>query len=142
MKKLLGTMLFIAVGCISSAQSSLTDQFTGIVKDATTRQPIAGATVWLANKPMVTDEKGVFVVSRNALAGKKLVIAATGYRNIQQDNLTITAATMEWFLTPVVETLQPLEVTAVRASDRAPFAKSNISKEELKKLNLGMDIPY
>jgi iron complex outermembrane receptor protein len=142
MKKLLGTMLFIAVGCISSAQSSLTDQFTGIVKDATTRQPIAGATVWLANKPMVTDEKGVFVVSRNALAGKKLVIAATGYRNIQQDKLTISAATMEWFLTPVVETLQPLEVTAVRASDRAPFAKSNISKEELKKLNLGMDIPY
>ena len=32
--------------------------------------------------------------------------------------------------------LQPVEVTAVRAGEKAPFAKTNLTKEEIKKNNL------
>src|SRR6476661_150712 len=38
--------------------------------------------------------------------------------------------------------LLPVEVRAVRAGSTAPFAKTNISKSEIKKQNLGQDLPF
>ena len=38
--------------------------------------------------------------------------------------------------------LQPVEVQAIRAGDKAPFAKTNLSKKEIEKNNLGQDIPF
>jgi iron complex outermembrane receptor protein len=38
--------------------------------------------------------------------------------------------------------LPPLEVRAIRASERAPFAKQNLSKAEIQKNNLGVDLPF
>ena len=38
--------------------------------------------------------------------------------------------------------LSPVEVKAIRASDSAPFTKTNLSKTEIRKQNLGQDIPF
>ncbi|HEX6180412.1 MAG TPA: TonB-dependent receptor plug domain-containing protein, partial [Chitinophagaceae bacterium] len=38
--------------------------------------------------------------------------------------------------------LRPVEVLATRAGLRAPFTKSNITKEEIKQNNLGQDLPF
>jgi len=38
--------------------------------------------------------------------------------------------------------LSPIEVKAIRADDKAPFAKTNLRKEEIQKVNLGQDIPF
>ena len=38
--------------------------------------------------------------------------------------------------------LQPVEITTVKAQEKNPFAKTNISKEEIKKLNIGQDLPF
>ncbi len=38
--------------------------------------------------------------------------------------------------------LQPIEVTAIRAGEKAPFAKTNLSKKEIAKINLGQDLPF
>jgi iron complex outermembrane recepter protein len=38
--------------------------------------------------------------------------------------------------------LQPVEVSTVKASDKNPFAKTNITKEQIKKLNIGQDLPF
>jgi iron complex outermembrane recepter protein len=38
--------------------------------------------------------------------------------------------------------LEPLEIKATRAGERSPFAKQDISKQELAKNNLGQDIPF
>ena len=38
--------------------------------------------------------------------------------------------------------LQPIEIKAVRAGDKAPFTKTNISKSEIEKENLGQDLPF
>jgi iron complex outermembrane receptor protein len=38
--------------------------------------------------------------------------------------------------------LQPVEVRAVRASNTAPFAKTNIGKSQLERQNLGQDLPF
>jgi len=37
--------------------------------------------------------------------------------------------------------LPPIEVTAIRAGEKAPFAKTNISRKEIRKNNLGQDLP-
>jgi iron complex outermembrane receptor protein len=39
-------------------------------------------------------------------------------------------------------TLTPVEVRAVRAGEKAPFTKTNLTKKEIEKLNLGQDIPF
>jgi iron complex outermembrane receptor protein len=38
--------------------------------------------------------------------------------------------------------LSPVEVRAIRAGENAPFTKTNLSKKEISKLNLGQDIPF
>ena len=38
--------------------------------------------------------------------------------------------------------LEPVEVTAVRAAAKAPFAKTNLSEKEIIKNNLGQDLPF
>lgn len=39
-------------------------------------------------------------------------------------------------------TLSPVEVRAVRAGENTPFTKTNLSKKEISKANLGQDIPF
>ena len=38
--------------------------------------------------------------------------------------------------------LQPVEITAVKAQEKNPFAKTNLTKAEIKKLNIGQDLPF
>ena len=38
--------------------------------------------------------------------------------------------------------LQPVEVTAIRATDKTPVAKTNLSKAEIEKKNIGQDLPF
>lgn len=38
--------------------------------------------------------------------------------------------------------LLPVEVRSLRAPEKAPFAKTNITKDELRKQNLGQDLPF
>ena len=38
--------------------------------------------------------------------------------------------------------LLPVEVRAVRAAPTAPFAKTNLSKADIEKQNLGQDLPF
>lgn len=38
--------------------------------------------------------------------------------------------------------LEPVEVRATRAGDKAPFTRTNITKSEIEKLNLGQDLPF
>lgn len=38
--------------------------------------------------------------------------------------------------------LKPVEIWAVRASDKAPFAKTTMSQQEIEKVNLGQDVPF
>ncbi|RYD79192.1 MAG: TonB-dependent receptor, partial [Sphingobacteriales bacterium] len=38
--------------------------------------------------------------------------------------------------------LQPIEINAVRASDKTPVAKTNLSRAQIEKNNIGQDIPF
>ena len=38
--------------------------------------------------------------------------------------------------------MQPVEIQAIRAADKAPFAKTDLTKKEIEKINLGQDLPF
>ena len=38
--------------------------------------------------------------------------------------------------------LQPVEINAVRAQDKTPFAKTNLGRAEIEKNNIGQDLPF
>ncbi len=38
--------------------------------------------------------------------------------------------------------LDKVEITSIRAADKAPFAKTNLSKQQIEKVNLGQDLPF
>ena len=38
--------------------------------------------------------------------------------------------------------LENIEITSIRAADKAPFTKTNLSKEQIAKVNLGEDLPF
>ena len=44
--------------------------------------------------------------------------------------------------TDSVRSLPPLEVKSVRVADNSPYAKSNISRAEIAKVNFGLDLPF
>ena len=63
----------------------------------------------------------------------------------QQSNQEIKKLTFKDSLqmyTDSIRSLPPLEVKSIRVSESSPFAKSNINKEAISKVNLGQDLPF
>ena len=123
-----------------SAQSRL----NGIVQDPA-GAPVAFASVLLGDQGHLapTDAQGHFS-ARGLFPGELRVrVSAVGYLPVdtlislaEGDNaltLTLRHSTVE---------LAAAEVTALRAGDRAPFARSLLSAEDIAKANTGVDLPY
>lgn len=133
-------MAFAALNLIAFAQKSAV---TGKVVDEQNQQPVAGATVMLNNQTAVADGDGKFTFSKTAKGNYSLKVTSIGYKDyeekiaVEKNELTIVVK-----LKSIALFLQPLEVKSLRASDKAPFAKTNLSKEEIAKVNLGQDLPF
>jgi iron complex outermembrane receptor protein len=142
MKKLLGTLIVIFVSITLFAQLPTGNSISGTVKNIQTGLPIPGAVVWYGSNSSITNQLGQFTLSIKASKKYELLINAIGYQSQQKSIATLLLnSPIDIFLTASTNELQPLEVTAVRAAETAPFAKTNINKEQLKKSNLGLDIP-
>jgi iron complex outermembrane receptor protein len=108
-----------------------------VIADQQTRKPISRASLeWPDGSGKISSEQGTFSIS--ATSGTAL-ISSVGYRTVQLQ-FPLPADTV--FLEPINLFLEPVEVTAIRAGDRAPFARTNISGRELAKQNLGQDLPF
>lgn len=111
-------------------------------------KPLEGATVTLSvngkkDKSILTKSDGTYVFSNidnNALC--KLVIEFVGMQKTEETFTADESKTFNFVLNEQPFLLEPLEVKAIRASDRAPFTKTNITKQDLAKLNQGQDIPF
>lgn len=139
MKKFLGTMSLTFLILLVAGQNKNT--LRGKVTDKLNHQPIAGAIVSVDGSQTTTNDNGAFSISWVGNA-QLLTIKSLGYRNreLNLSDFSRTDAVIE--LEPGSLFLQPLEVRSIRAADKAPFAKTNIGKEEIAKTNLGQDIPF
>lgn len=129
----------------ANAQSPLL-HFSGQISDAQTKQPINGATVTLTSKVpagSITDEKGRFKIPRIPPGEYLLKVSYIGYQPFQQ-SIFLTADVDDYHasLENIGLFVQPVEITSLRAAKDAPFAKTELGREILKKENLGQDLPF
>ncbi|HMH34307.1 MAG TPA: TonB-dependent receptor [Puia sp.] len=139
MKQLLLMLCFYAMGRQAIAQIHV----KGKVIDALTGSVLAGATIespTLGNT--LTNDAGIFTLGSIKPGTYLLRISNVGYRgcdslvSIEQDvPITIRLERIDLFM-------QPIEVRALRAGEKAPFTKTNLSKKEIEAVNLGQDLPF
>lgn len=145
MKQFLGT---IAAFCI---MFTINAQYTikGRAFHQQTNQPIEDVTVSLGKDGAIISnqstnnngfyefkglkKKGLYQLIAEHISMKKKTIAVEVSNHVSDIDIALTDNA--YFL-------EPLEVKSLRASERAPFAKSNISKQEIEKNNYGQDLPF
>lgn len=142
MKKFLGTMMLAFITFISVAQTGKRLVY-GTVTENNAQTPVAGATVRLGIRQTLTNEKGQFFFDRTETGRFELTVNSLGF-SVYSETIQVATADVNLAirLTATSLYLQPLEVKSLRASDRAPFAKANLSKEQISRSNLGQDIPF
>ena len=142
MKKFLGTFVLFLFVFALSAQNN----FNGVITDKS-NLPLKGATVTISKKNFKlktqTDVNGQFNFSNLATnASYNVLVEFVGLKTFdstfQFQNNTVLNIRLE----EVAANLEPLEVSSVRAADKAPFTKTNISKNEIAKINVGQDLPF
>src|SRR6478735_248603 len=142
MKKILGTITIAFIAFTAFAQNSL----KGKVIDENDH-PLKGATINISTKDFKTKTQSGSTGEFNflSLGGNSVYTLSAefiGYKKFDttlqlQSNVALTIV-----LTTETAYLEPLEVRSVRASDKAPFTKTNITKNEIAKTNLGQDLPF
>jgi iron complex outermembrane receptor protein len=78
-------------------------------------------------------KKGIYTLRASYVGSKEVEQKVV----IEKESTTVTLelATLELFL-------KPIEIMAIRAGDRMPFAKTNLNKEAIAKMNTGVDLPF
>ena len=143
-KKLLGTLTVLFAAFIANAQFSIKGKVFN-----SQQQALKGVTVTLrfnsgrqVNTLSKDDGSFDFEGIKNNLTGK-VSFEYVGKKKTEQD---FTISKQDVILNISLEDnnyfLEPLEVKAVRASDKAPFTKTNLGKAEIAKNNFGQDLPF
>jgi iron complex outermembrane receptor protein len=145
MKKFLGT--FVAIFLLLNVHAQFTIQ--GRVVNKKSQSGVEAATITLLNgnadlATVISNNDGSFIIKNIRNKGTYTIVANhVSLKNNRteveiSDNVTGVVIQME----QQAYFLEPLEVRSVRASNKAPFTKTNISKQEITKLNLGQDLPF
>jgi len=90
-----------------------------------------------------TDREGHYTITGLRPGDARLRFSHIGF--VQVDTLLHLAEGDNRFSIAVRANASPLrevEVSALRAGDRAPFARSTVTKEEIRRINTGVDLPY
>lgn len=134
--------LFLGICYTLLMQITIAQTISGRITDSGNGSPLASATVELIGvNTVLSNEKGEFAFGKIKAGSYTLRVSSIGYKTFEQlvstNKQPIQVALQQWNLF-----MQPVEVKGIRASDRAPFTKTNISKKEMEKVNLGQDIPF
>ena len=106
------------------------------------QQPLAGATVILQGKTQTTDQQGRSSFSFVNADETQLSIRYIGYTTFQQLIHPQLQAELTVVLQPESRMTGEVQVSATRAGENAATTFKNLSKEDIRRSNLGQDIPY
>jgi iron complex outermembrane recepter protein len=136
MKKLLWGICFLTVQQIAWAQSKT----ILLITDAS-GNPVANASIELEKTGVFSaSENGELIVYTRQTGEVKCRVSSVGFKNIDT-TITLPWAHVVFVMTRLTLFLEPVEIKALRAGDKSPFAKTNLSKTDIEKLNLGQDLP-
>lgn len=145
MKKL----LFFLAAVFSSTAVIGQDVFKAKVVDSETGESLIGVNI-VASTPskdyvLVTDFKGNFDLDLSENPSIKLSISYVSYATVQttvSTEMIVKEGRYVISMNPENTFLEPVNISALRASDLSPIAYANIDKEEIAKRNEGRDIPF
>lgn len=142
MKKFLGTLFFSGILIFADAQTNL----SGTILNES-NLPLKDVTVSISAKnfksKILTNADGQFNFSN--LKENSIYHLTADFIGLKSFDTTLQLQTntlLKIILQESTAYLEPLEVSSVRASDKAPFTKTNISKNEIAKINVGGDLPF
>lgn len=142
MKKFVALAVFCLLAFVAQSQFVI----KGKVVDKKTSDPLQGVTITLSHpikKVTATDLSGSFQFEVASPGLCKISAAHVGMKTETKSLQVSTAVTpVDFELEEIAFMLEPLELKSIRVSDRAPFTKTNISKSEINKNNLGQDLPF
>ncbi len=142
MKKTISTIAFTLLMLMSLAQEK-TYELKGKIVDAETNLPVANATITCNDVSKQTENDGSFNFllkqSRYYLLVTHIAYSSSVILRDFIDNGIKDLGTIK--LDKLTKKLQTLEITSIRANDKTPFAKTNLSKYDIAQLNQGYDIP-
>ena len=137
-KKWILLISFLLTATILRAQTVMKGQ----IREEHVASPVANATVSILNGPLtISDENGRFEFHGLKPGTYKIRISSVGYKTIDME-VSTSSSDISIELEKINLMLQPIEIRRVRAEDKSPFAKTNIQKAELEKVNLGQDLPF
>lgn len=143
-------IVFLAIVLSLHAHSFAQSVFRGSIREKESGKPVPGATVSAGGQITVSSENGDFELNVPSPKGAVLEISSIGHLTFR-DSLSNYLLGRPGQLVPPHTIillnrkglfLEPVEVLATRAGDKAPFTKTNISKQEIEKTNLGQDLPF
>lgn len=139
MKNLLIGLILSLASISAWAQNSL----SGKVVDSQSGEALVGASVWTENlgKGAVTDEKGMFTISKLPAGEVELRVSYLGFNTFRRVISIPFSGDLEIALVGKEFLTEEFIVSATRASSTTPTTFSTVDKSEIAKRNLGQDIP-
>ncbi|MCB0808907.1 MAG: carboxypeptidase regulatory-like domain-containing protein, partial [Flavobacteriales bacterium] len=138
MNKLL-SLAFALAGATAGAQTTLQGTITN-----TEGQPLFGVAVAVGDQAFgtTTDAQGAYRLAGLRPGPVRVRLSHVGHAPMDT-TFTLQAGSNSASLTlrTKVYEIREAEVTAVRAGDRTPVAKSTLTREQIERINTGVDLP-
>lgn len=136
--------LFLSLAfCLAALSSWAQESLSGKVVDATTGNPLTGASVWTENlgRGAVTDENGAFIFTKLPAGEIRLRVSYLGFDSFRQTLSVPYSGELSIQLQSKDLLTEEFIVSATRASESTPTTFTTVDKSEIAKRNLGQDIP-
>ena len=135
--------------CFLSLLATAQFVIKGKVLDKANNKPIESVTVTLKSGGttlfnVVSDNEGNYQITRLKKKGNyELSAGHVGMKTeIKILNISEEVTVADFNLSQSALFLEPLEIKSIRASAKAPFTQTSLSKSDIEALNLGQDLPF
>ncbi len=117
---------------------------SGTIRDAETKQFLAGATVQLQNSSAmaISNERGVFQLEKLTAGSYMLEVTFLGYETHQKKIELLKDAVLEIVLTPSYRLTDEVIIRSTRANEDSPTTFLTVDKQTIQKQNFGQDLPF
>ncbi|WP_089893941.1 TonB-dependent receptor [Chitinophaga arvensicola] len=137
MKQLMLLVLLAIAGALH-AQSVV----TGTVTDKTSGQPMEGVTISVNQTGALTDrkghyriplpKKGTYTLTASFIGFKTFNTSISAHNGTQQTDISLETTAL---------LVKPVEISSLRAGKNSPFVNTTLTAADIKKQNLGQDLP-
>lgn len=116
----------------------------GKVSDAQSGSMLEGVSVVLLNssKGVPTNAKGEFTLANLAAGQYRIMVRMVGYTSYEEAINLTADMNLNISLSRSTTSLDDVIVTGTRATEKTPTTYTNVSSEDIKKQNLGQDLPF